>query len=262
MNCFRVSGAGGISYWTHGPALNGCYWQIKSIFSLHFLQTVSLGCLVAIKSTLSNTIGLHRLANISAVKELVFESTCPLDVSILRNLQSIRLESDKEFLDLSVLELCGPKLESIDVMSTRESKDGFMNINGLSLLRGLKSFRFWGQKGFCDVFLVIGKGWGRIESFEILTDGRLLVRGERDGFEQFWEKMRRFEVRYGVFPEGSDDNTEPAQAGMEMMLAAGRARGVDLREDQSSLDQTHPVIKRGISFHYCWYWWFKRFMQA
>lgn len=223
-----------------------------------FLQVVSLGRLVVEKTPFPLTIGLCRLEKCRTVKKLVFKGTFPDNVSILRNLQSIRLETKEEFVDFSVFEPCGPELESIVVLSSREAKDGFMTINGLSSLRGLKDFHFSGHKESCDVSLTIGKGWGSILSFEVFTDGRLLVTGEKGGFEQFWAKMRSFELRYGVFPEMSDDFTERSQAGMEMMLAAGRARGVDPREDQSSLQKSHPVLGRGVSFHYCWYRWFKK----
>lgn len=215
---------------------------------LFYLQTLSLGTLVVPFSTIPSTIGLHRLTNIPTVKKLVFEGMLPADVSALNQLLSACLVSNKVCVDLSGLELCGPRLETVHVLSTRGAEDGFATISGLSTLRGLKKCRILGDEKFCDVCVVFDKGWGSIEFFEIFTDGRLLVKGEKEAFAQFWEKMSIFKLRYGVFPP--DDLTDPHQPEIEMMLAAGRARGLDLRGHQTFVDQTHPVLGRGARCHF------------
>lgn len=231
------------------PSKTVVFGRLKTASLCFRLQTVSLGHLVVRKTTVPDAIGLHRLTKIPTIENLVFEGNVPSEVSILDSLVSIRLESAEECLDLGVLKSCGPRLECIHITSSKGAGDGFVTINGLSSLPGLRKFRFLNDfRKFSDVSLIIGKGWGSIKSFAILTQGRLRVNGEREGFEQFWEKISSFRLRYGVW---SDGLTDPSQSGLEMMLAAGRARGLDVRGHQHPRKETHPVLgSRGVRFQY------------
>lgn len=198
-------------------------------------------------------VDLEPIRHVETVSYLGFLGPVPCNIGVLKGLISVAFQMDAENIDLEIFQPC-KRLESLEFTATDKVSAQYecSKIKGLGSLCSLKRFKFEHRRLYSGVRIVVEKGLRNLELFHLRCRGRILFRGETGGFDQLFERVKRFMAEYYEYTRG-----EKAVSGIHKVLDAAKGQGIGLMISGGKLGDTwghtHPKLGNGMLVRYSYF---------